>query len=196
MGRILRPDELSRTLGELDRQIQKLKRAPVLNSWPRISTPNNSANQNQTVPAVGNFDGLGTKFDVTMLTTCVFTLTAPSQVIWLSYTTLKATAPGGGTFVYLTTEVSLSPWNPAQVIFASGSQLFDKGIGGYINSSQQFAIAPGALQGTAGPGATALGITTGPLPAGTYEVRQRMFGDLGTQVLFYQGNIDVYQPGG
>ncbi len=200
MTRILRPDELGRTLGETERRLQKLEKAPVLNNFPLISTPGNAANQNQFLPPAGNLDGV-TKYDVTMLTPCRFTLTAPGVVLWFSYATLRVSAPGGGNFAYLTTAVSLSPWNPAMVIFESGSQLFDKAIGGYINSVQQFVIGLTQVEGTGGPGAPPLGLiqgspTFGPLPAGTYEVRQRIVGDAGLNVAYYQGNIDVFAPGG
>jgi len=196
VGRILRPDELGRHLGDYDRRLQKLERAPVLNVSPVVSTTGNSV-QNQNLPAAGNFDG-STYFDVVPNTPCVFTLSAPTTVYWLSYMTLKFTAPVGGNFGYLYTAVSLSPWNPAAWIFQSGSQIFDKGVGGYVNSVMQFVIASQQTEGSLGPGAAALGITQnrGPLPAGTYEVRQRMVGDVGTLALVYQGTIDVWAPGG
>jgi len=200
MGRILRPDELGRNFGDFDRRLQKLERAPLLNVYPLISTPGNSANQNQTLPGAGNMDGVS-QYDVTMLTPCRFTLSAPQVVIWRSYVTLKLSAPGGGNFAYLRTAVSLSPWNNAAIIFYSGTQLFDKGVNAYINSVQEFVIAYTQIQGAGGPGAPALGLTQGsptfgPLPAGTYEVRQQITGDAGLQAAYYQGNIDVYAPGG
>lgn len=198
MGRILRPDELGRTLGDIDRRLQKLERSPMLNNFPLISSVNR-ATQNQNVPPSGNFDG-STKYDVAMDSgfECRFTLTAPGVIIWFSYVTLKLNAPGGGFFAYLTTAVSVSPWNPAMVIFESGSQLFDKGIGGYIQSGHHYVIAPQPTEGSIGPGAAPLGILTnlGPLPAGTYEVRQRLTGDAGTQIQYYQGNVQVLAPGG
>ena len=198
MTRIVRPDELGRDQGATDRRLQKLERAPVLNNFPIVSTVNR-ATQNQTVPPATNFDGV-TKYDIVMDPNfaCLFTLMAPTPIIWFSYATIKVSAPGGGNFVYLTTAVSVSPWNPAQVVFESGSQLFDKGIGGYIQSEHHYVIGPQPTEGSIGPGAALLNITTnlGPLPAGTYEVRQRLVGDVGTQVAYYQGNVQVLAPGG
>jgi hypothetical protein len=195
LTRILRPDDLSRILGTTDRRLQKLERAPLLLSGGSLSTPGDSV-QNQAVPPSGNFDG-STKYDLAVATPCKFTLSAPAIVMWLSYATLKLTAPVGGNFGYLTTAVSLSPWNPALVIFESGSQLFDKANPGYVQSSQWFWIGPWQTEGALGPGAAPLGITMnqGPLPAGTYEVRQRMLGDAGLLAQYYQGSIQVWAPG-
>lgn len=54
------------------------------------------------------------------------------------------------------------------------------------------------LEGSLGPGAAPIGMTRpfGPLPPGIYEVRQQLTGDAGTQVAYYQGNIDVYSTSG
>jgi len=201
MGRILRPDELGTVLGDLDRRTQKLERSPIINNFPLISSAN-SAVPNQLVPASGNFVGpaFTNFYDVVMQggLTCVFTLTAPTPIIWFSYATLALSAPGGGFYAYLVTSVSLSPWNSAQWIFRSGSQIFDKGNPGYLQSEHHFVITNGPSQGSIGPGAAALGITSAQqaLPAGTYEVRQQMTGDTGLLANFYQGNVEVFAPGG
>ena len=196
MTRILHPSHPAREIGDIHRRLEAQKRSPLLNNFPLISSVN-SATQNQAVPPAGNFNGT-TKYDVGMNFTCVFTLTAPTPIIWFSYATLILTAPVGGFFAYLTTAVSLSPWNPAMVIFESGSQIFDVRNTGYLQSEHHFAIALAPTQGSIGPGAAPLGILSnqGPLPAGTYEVRQRMIGDAGTLANYYQGNIEVYAPGG
>ena len=196
MTRTLHPSRPSRTLGDFERRLQVLKSSPPLNNFPLISSVN-SATQNQNVPPSGNFNSV-TKYDVAMDLTCVFTLTAPTPILWFSYATLRVTAPVGGFFAYLTTAVSLSPWNAALVIFESGSQIFDVRNTGYLQSDHHFAIALQPTQGSIGPGAAPLGILSnqGPLPPGTYEVRQRMIGDAGTLASYYQGNIEVYAPGG
>lgn len=207
MARILRPDELGRTLGDFERRLQKLRSAPLLNTFPLISSAN-SAVQNQNLPGSGQADGV-TEYDVAMQAgkTCVFTLTSPMPILWFSYANAVLAHPGGGFYCLFTTAVSLAPWNPSQVIFESGSQLFDQSNQGFAPSSHHFWIGGSTLQGSSGPGAAALGLTqlldplgrlryVGPLPAGTYEVRQRALPDAGTILTLHDGYIEVFAPGG
>lgn len=86
VARIPHPDHLGGILADLDRRL----RAHESGSWvygllPLVSTSGNSAQQNQGVPASGNFTGFGAWFDVAMATPCQFTAIRPSTLFWLSY---------------------------------------------------------------------------------------------------------------
>jgi hypothetical protein len=170
-GRVIRQQDLGARIKGIERRLA-LEPAGQFAGFSLVSQ-SNSAVQNQSVPPSGSFDG-STKFDVAPQVglECRFTLTRRGLVFWLSYATLKLTGASGN-FAYLTTAVSLSPWNPSAIIAESGSQIFDRSTNAYLNSTHMF--------------------STPALEPGVYEARQRIWGDSVLVAAYYQGNIDVYR---